>query len=348
MKLPLALTLLALSFSVTMHAATLPKNVSRPAQVSATGHGDSFAPTFSPDGRFVVFVSRAKNLTTNGVASPWLDVYLHDLENGRTELVSVNTNGIGGGNGNSTHPSVSSNGLFVTFQSDASNLIPGDTNGFGDVFVRDMVAGTTTLVSLSTNGGNALSDSGAPTISADGRRIVYETFAWNIFPNDTNYSDPDIVLYDRSIESNSLVSIDAVGWGSGVAGRAYRGGGGSFGLSAYGYSRNPAISDDGRYVAFQSDNTNMVANTYITNGGVYVRDMDLGTTRWASAGITDPYTASSYIPPTISANGDSVFFTTPDFPSPSRFFRFDVTSGTNSLLASNVALDSFTHANETL
>ncbi|HMJ92335.1 MAG TPA: hypothetical protein VK530_21110, partial [Candidatus Acidoferrum sp.] len=108
-----------------------------------------------------------------------------------------------------------------------------------------------------------------------------------------------------------------------------------------GYSRNPAISDDGRYVVFQSDNTNMVANTHITNSGVYVRDIDLGITRWASAGVTDPYTASAYIPPTISADGNAVLFTTPNFNSPSRLYRFDVPAGTNSLLATNISLDPF-------
>ncbi|HMJ89389.1 MAG TPA: hypothetical protein VK530_06215, partial [Candidatus Acidoferrum sp.] len=212
MKALHAMVLLALSFSVAIQATTSPQVVSRSANASTTGHGDSFAPTFSPDGRFVVFVSRAKNLATNGAPSPWLDVFLRDLETGRTELVSVNTNGVGGGNGNSTHPSVSSNGLFITFQSGAANLATIDTNRHSDVFVRDMTASITTLISVSTNGlADALGGSGSPVIAADGQRTVFETFAWNMFPNDTNYSDPDIVLHDRATGTNSLVSIDADG-----------------------------------------------------------------------------------------------------------------------------------------
>ncbi len=317
-----ALLLLALSFGT--HATTPPKVISETAQSSVTGYGDSFAPTFSPDGRFVVFVSQAKNLTTNGASSPWLDVFLHDLETGRTELVSVNTNGVGGGNGNSFHPSVSSNGLFVAFGSGASNLVANDTNGYGDVFVRDMVSGVTVLVSVSTNGAGANGGSGAPLISADGVQIVFESGAWNVFPNDTNRYGIDIVLHDRLARTNLLISIDASGTGS------------ALGYLFVTSSDQAAMSDDARYIVFESSATNLVHDSP-PYGGIFVRDVEAGMTYGASTG-------RAYIQPIISADSRHVFCATRDAANNYQLVDYNVLTGTTSLLASNLLLDSFLSA----
>ena len=127
-------------------AAPPPAPVSRVNRASISGGGNSFAPSFSADGHILVFVSQAKNLATNGLSSPYLDVFARDLNSGQTVLVSVNASALGGGNDDSNLPTISSNCQFVAFESEASNLVGNDTNGFSDVFVRDLLAGTTTLL----------------------------------------------------------------------------------------------------------------------------------------------------------------------------------------------------------
>ena len=125
------------------------------AAQSAGGNGDSVASWLSPDGRFVVFSSAASDLVPGGNGQLCLDVFLRDRLSNTTVLVSANLNGTGGGNGNSMFGQASTNGQYVVFQSEASDLVSGDTNGVRDIFVRDLVAGTTRLVSVATNGGPA-------------------------------------------------------------------------------------------------------------------------------------------------------------------------------------------------
>src|SRR5262249_45655613 len=107
---------------------------------SATGGGGSFQPALSADGRFVAFTSHANNLVTNDTLLPSLAVFLRDRFSGVTTFVTVSTNGAGGGDNNSVCASVSADGRYVAFESAASNLAPGDTNGVSDVYVRDIVA----------------------------------------------------------------------------------------------------------------------------------------------------------------------------------------------------------------
>ena len=136
-------------------------SASGPGQAPAGGNGDSAVPIVSPDGRFVLFSSTANNLTALGASNapltpsspPRMNVFLRDRSTGAMTLVSVNTNGSGGGDGDSFPATVSTNGRYVLFESAASNLMPGDTNGATDIFVRDLVSGTTVLVSIATNGG---------------------------------------------------------------------------------------------------------------------------------------------------------------------------------------------------
>src|SRR5687768_6474152 len=104
---------------------------------TVTGAGHSLQPTIAADGRFVVFLSHANNLVLNDDLGSGLDVFLRDLQLGATTLVSVNTSGTGGGDRDSGHPSISTNGRFVAFASDARNLVPNDTNDSADVFLRD-------------------------------------------------------------------------------------------------------------------------------------------------------------------------------------------------------------------
>jgi Tol biopolymer transport system component len=104
---------------------------------------------------------------------------------GTTERVSIETDG-GQANDSSGSAVLSADGRFVAFSSNASNLVPGDTNGANDVFIRDRQAGTTKRVSIKTDSGQANDSSGEPALSADGRFVAFTSHATNLVPGDTN------------------------------------------------------------------------------------------------------------------------------------------------------------------
>jgi Tol biopolymer transport system component len=239
----------------------------------AGGGGDSLAPIISPDGRYVLFASLANNLmlNTNNLPIPVvfpskLNVFLRDRTNLTTTLVSVNLSGLAGGNGDSIPTGISSNGQYVLFESSASDLVPGDTNSASDIFVRDLVADTTLLVSVSTNGGPANGASRGSVITPDGRYVAFVSEASNLVAGDTNRI-ADVFVRDMQAGVTTLVSAGATASSSP--------GGGA--------SEFPDITPDGRYVAFYSTAANLVGGT-VNSGDIYVRDLVGGTTTWASSG----------------------------------------------------------------
>ncbi len=159
------------------------------------GDANSYDPFIAADGRFVAFLSEASDLVAgdgNGVQ----DVFVHDLETGTTSLVTVDATG-GGADGASYGASVSADGRFVAFSSDASDLVAGDTNGLTDVFVRDMVTGTTERVSVDAAGGNGDGTSGPNvSISDDGRTVAFQSEASDLIVGDTN-GTADVFVRDR-------------------------------------------------------------------------------------------------------------------------------------------------------
>ena len=183
-------------------------SVSSPTQQSASAAGNSFNPAFSADGQHLVFVSHANNLVVNDDLGLWLDVFVRDLVTSNTVLVSVSSNGVGGANADANYPSVSSNGQFIAFASRASNLVPGDTNDAVDIFVRDVVAGTTHLVSTDMSGSvpadpnpsSVIPLFGNPMISADGRYVIFESRATSLTPDSVTVGD--VYLYRRDLWSN--------------------------------------------------------------------------------------------------------------------------------------------------
>jgi Tol biopolymer transport system component len=264
----------------------------------AGGDDNSIAPSLSPDGRFVVFTSAANDLVPGGNNVYALNVFLRDCTSNTTVLVSGNLSGTGGGNGNSMSGQVSTNGQFVVFQSDASNLVPNDTNGVTDIFVSDLVAGTTTLVSVSTNGGPANGASTDPVLTPDGRYVAFISRASNLVPGDTN-GIPDIFVRDLVAGTNCLVSVGALLPSGSVSP----------------IMAAPVITPDGRYVAFFSLATNLVpAVPGTSKGEVYVRDRLMGTTTWAStnaAAIVSAALGLSGMPayhPRLSDDGRYVAF----------------------------------------
>jgi Ca2+-binding RTX toxin-like protein len=190
----------------------------------------------------VAFTYGASNLVPGDNNSNY-DIFVRDTLTNTTTRVSVDSAG-NPVNSESYRPSISADGRFVAFNSVASNIVPGDTNGASDVFVRDTLTNTTTLVSVDSAGNQGNLQSGSPSISADGRFVAFSSDATNLVPGDTNRERDmvvkDIFVRDRLTNTTTLVSLDPAG---------------NQGNSESG---NASISADGRFVAFESSASNIV------------------------------------------------------------------------------------------
>ena len=311
----------------------------RPASLAnrtnVAGSGGSYLPALSADERFVVFTSHARNLVTNDDSSPYLRVFARDLTLSSTVLVSVNTHGTGGANADAGSPSISSNGQFVAFASSANNLVNNDTNDASDVFVRDLVSGTTTLVSVDATGASSagvLSPwtryrlSGNPLISGDGRWVIFESLATNLVSLPDANQTIDIFARDAHSNKTSLVSINAAGTGSGN-----------------GKSDSASLSPDGRFVAFVSTATDLAPGTVNQSGDIYVRDLQAGTTTWASINASTILFASTgytCFNPVISWDGRFVAFKATVDSSSVVLICHDLQAGVSVVLSRNTFIDS--------
>ena len=269
------------SFGLLFSQTNASQLVSQPdATLGGFSHanGDSGPSIISPDGRYVLFSSAANNLVLTTSTNPIplliparLNVYLRDRSNDVTALASVNLAGTGGGNGDSFAMGVSSNGQFALFESSATDLVPGDPNPANnmakDIYLRDVVNGTTTLVSVSTNGGFGNGLSRTPVMTPDGRYVAFVSSASNLVAGDAN-NIPDIFVHDMQSGATTLASQGAMPPSV---------------TPLTGGSASPAITPDGRYVVFYSTATNVVPGV-TTVGDIYVRDLVGTTTYWASSG----------------------------------------------------------------
>jgi Tol biopolymer transport system component len=199
-----------------------------------------------------------------------MDVYVRDLRTGITTLESKSTSGVCGNDESGTDlwgdifvaPSLSADGRYVTFYSAASNLVPGDTGGNRDVFVRDRVSGTTTRASVSSTGAQGDDWSLVPVISADGRFVAFQSLAGNL-GGPESYWFWDVFRHDMWTGRTVKLSLAVDG----------SDGNGSSGGSEPTPVQGVAISADGRWVAFQSDANNLVPGGITTYfGHIYVRD----------------------------------------------------------------------------
>jgi Tol biopolymer transport system component len=253
--------------------------ISSNAAGTASGNNSSNNTRSSADGRFVVFLSNATNLTNipdnNGVT----DVFVRDLTTGVNTLVSINSAGTASGNSPSpystgaSNPSISADGRYVAFDSLSSDLVAGiDTNSRRDVFVRDLVAQTTTLVSINpagTTSGNG--DSYNPVISADGSTIAFVSFATNLTGTADSNSYTDVFVRNLNTGTTVLASVNSAGTSAGNSNS-------SFSSNSYN-PVTPSLSDDGRYVGFISNASNLTAISDTNNGGDgFVRDLTAGVT----------------------------------------------------------------------
>jgi hypothetical protein len=262
--------------------------------VQANSWSDS--PAISGDGRYVVFRSAASNLVagdTNGRA----DIFLYDCVTHSTIRVSGPTGGQS--NADADGATISADGSVIAFSSVATNLVSGDTNGVADVFIYGRAQGTLTRMSVPsmdlanrTTQGNGASD--LPTLSGDGRYVVFRSLATNLVAMDTNRTF-DVFLADRQTGIVERVSVSSTG---------------GQGQSASGTECASSISADGRYVAFRSlaafssADTNLVAD-------IYLRDRQARTTTLVSRALdgTPANAESGTRGLALSADGLTVAFT---------------------------------------
>ena len=255
------------------------------AQANRGSHSQGGRPAISGDGKIVAFYSGASNLVsgdTNGQA----DVFVRNLITGVTERVSVATGGAQA-NGPSLSPSLSRDGRYVAFQSQATNLVPNDGNNVADVFVHDRVTGTTERVCDATVESNRASFS--PAISPDGRFVAFSSGATNLVPDDTNKA-LDIFVCDRTSGTVERVSLTIAG------------------AEANGDSILPAISENGTVVGFKSYANNLVPDDRNNIVDVFVRDRGAGTTERISVNTDGGNSNDLSFPPSLSDNGLYVAF----------------------------------------
>jgi hypothetical protein len=259
------------------------------ANVTSAGaqtSGQASDPVISGNGRYVAFRSHATDLVAGDTNNAG-DIFVRDLVAGTTTRVSL-TSASGELNNTSFTPDISDDGRYVSFLFTGTNAVAGDTNGAWDVFVRDTMLGTTVRASVSSTGAQLSGGSGFGNMSADGRYVVFPTTAIAAPPDTGNFAD--IYVRDLLMNTTTLVSQSTAG------------------LIGNDPSYNPAISGDGRYIAFNSYAFNLVAGDTNNASDVFVRDTLLGTTTRVSVSSGGAEANGASILPTLSANGLRVAF----------------------------------------
>lgn len=243
----------------------------------------------SGDGRLVAFASVASNLV-EGDANGLEDVFVHDRQTGQTVRGSVSDDGEEGGQP-STYPSISADGRYVAFET-TGPLVPQDANGTSDVYVRDLIAGRTILVSVADDGGLSQVYAAHPSISADGSRVAFEAWDDSLAPGGQPRSTASVYVRDLSIGRTfkaSIMAPDAPVW------------------DVPGYSIFPAISPDGRYVAFSS--TERLLPQPLGPFQMYLTDMTTGRVELASLSYDgQPGNGQTLEGAAVSADGRFVAF----------------------------------------
>jgi Tol biopolymer transport system component len=268
----------------------LPAGTTTRVSVDTAGgepNGASDLPWISADGRYVAFTSLASDLMA-GDGNHAGDVFLRDLVAGTTTRVSVDVAG-GDADGPSYDPTVSADGRHVAFTSFATDLVGGDANGAWDVFLRDVVAGTTTRVSVDAAGGDAGADSFATSLSATGRYVAFFSSAADLVAPDPNGAI-DVFLRDVVAGTTTRISDDAAGG------------------PADGPSFSASVSATGRYVAFYSQATDLAGADANRTDDVFVRDVPAASTVRVSVDLAGGDPDGLSVSPSLDASGRVVAF----------------------------------------
>lgn len=255
------------------------------------GDDASWWPSISADGRFVAFASAATNLVPDDTNGRW-DVFVHDRSTGSTERVSVASDGSQGGH-SSYWAAISPDGGSVAFVSAAPDLVANDTNGRQDIFVHDRDSGNTERVSVSSDGAQSNGHSRGPAISADGASVAFYSSASNLVPDDTNGGAEDVFVHDRATGTTERVSVTSDG-------REVNGQGNN--------TWTPAITPDGRFVAFTHSASTLTQGDNHLYWDVFVRDRETGTTERVSVASDGRGGDNNANSPSISDDGRFVAF----------------------------------------
>jgi len=253
-------------------------------------------PTLDASGRWVAFLSTAPDLATNAVAGGF-HLWLHDAWTGALTLVDADTNGVGTPKDWLTAPRLTPDGRFAAFDCSDGDLVPNDNNHAFDVFATDLAAGTNEMVSVRHPASPSQTPAGATlganySLSTDGRFVAFSATGDGLLAGGYTNVNRGVFVRDQLTGSTALASVDVDGLGG-----------------ADGWSFDPSISGDGRYVAFTSRADNLVAGDGNADLDVFVRDLQAGLTTLVSANWTGagPGSGPSYAPQ-ISTAGRYVLF----------------------------------------
>ena len=318
-------------------ASTTSPTPADPNGLQATG-GDSDVAAMPADGRFVVFQSAATDLVA-GDSNSSTDIFLKDLASGSVTRVSTDAFGQQLNNGSSS-PAVSYSGRYLTFSSDATNVVSGavDSNAKIDVFRKDLDTGEVSLVSVSAAGvqGNANTTTSPPSVSADGRYVAFASSATNLGP-----ACPTTCVYLKDMQSGAVTLVGPGTWpvmtpdaryvaystdtamvpedtngvqdyyryerASNTTTRVSVDAAGAQ-VSMTSINQGPALSNDGRYVVFAAPAAAALAPGASGSTDAYVKDMTNGAIQRLKAGAGSPQPTDMVENPSISGDGRSVVF----------------------------------------
>lgn len=250
-------------------------------------NGDSFNPSISADGTRIAFLSDASNLAKRD-ENMTTDVFVHDLKTGETTLISRGTDGKSA-LGQSLQPSISADGTRVAYFSGAGNIVPGDTEGFDDVFVYDIARAKTWRASSNPDGDPANNGSFNPTLSGDGSMVTFWSFADDLAPQDGNAAG-DVFVHVISTGETTLVSRTPDG------------------DSGNDESDDPVFSADGSIVVYQSFATDLGPVDQNESVDVYVYALADGSTSLISRDVDGGSTDGPSLVPVPSADGSLIAF----------------------------------------
>ncbi len=248
-----------------------------------------FRLAFSADNRFVAFITSVDTLVpgdTNGAT----DVFVLDRSDGSSRRASQDA-ASGQANADSLRPALSADGRYVAFQSYASNLVAGDTNGAVDIFVKDLQDGAISRVSSGPGGAQANAASGYPVLSGDGRLLAFSSYASNLVGDDTNQAY-DIFVRDRQTGINTRISTDAAGMQA----------------NGHSFGEGLAFSADGRFLLFTTEATNLLPGSQLFSSSVMVKNLSTGAIARASESAQGLAGNGAAFAGAISADGHYVVF----------------------------------------
>ena len=264
--------------------------ITEPVDIGKDGSeafGESYGLDISADGRYVAYTSSADNLL-DADSDFVSDIFVYDRQTKTTELISVSSNNVKG-NDFSEFTSISGDGRFVVFSSNADNLIPSDNNDYYDVFIRDRLLGTTEIVSNSSSGVQGNADSSHGVISSDGNFIVFQSIASNLVNGDTNLKS-DIFVLNRTTGLLRRISIP------------------NSSAEANGDSRDPSVSLNGRFISYTSEATNLVGHDLNGKSDVFIYDTNTGLTQLVSLSSDGTQGNNNSSSASISNDGQFVLF----------------------------------------